>query len=138
MAITETLGQTVIADLFEVLDRAGVRAGMANPGVEIPTAPLRAKLPDIIKAAAEELDRRKEAHETTLDERLADPADRLEAWVDESRQLAFRLDERRRRDRDRHTREVRTDTEALIESMRTSGRPLIRVLAVLVPRGAGQ
>ena len=48
-------------------------------------------------------------------------------------QLALRFDERHRADRDRYTRSVVEDTTALIESMRTTGQPLIRVLAVLVP-----
>ncbi len=88
-------------------------------------------------AARAELARRKDAHEAELDRRLAEPAERLDGWVARSRQLAFSFDERRRRDREHYTRSVAADTTQLIESMRTAGQPLVRVLAVLVPRHPG-
>ena len=80
-------------------------------------------------AARAELARRNDAHEAELNRRLAEPAERLDGWVTQSRQLAFNLDERRRRDREQYTRSVAADTTQLIESMRTAGQPLVRVLA---------
>lgn len=131
-------GTGAVDDLFGVLGRAGVRAGMPNPGAPLDLAPLQAALPAAVASARAELARRKDAHEAALDQRLAEPADRLDSWVTRSRQLAFNLDDRRRRDREHYTRDVAADTTALIQSMRTAGQPLVRVVAVLVPRGGGQ
>ena len=61
-----------IDGLFGVLDRAGVRAGMANPGTPVDLAPLQAALPGAVAAARAELARRNDAHEAELDRRLAD------------------------------------------------------------------
>ena len=135
MAITETFGQSVIADLFEVLSKAGVRPGMTNPGLPVDLTPLKAKLPAVVEGAKAELERRKDVHEAELDDMLAEPTQRLSDWVKESHQLAFNMDERRRRDREQQTRDVSNDTKALIESMRTVGKPLVRVVAVLAPGG---
>jgi len=135
MAVTETLGQTVFADLFEVLERVGVNPDMANPGGQ-PLAAIsgmEANLNDMVGRAKQELERRREIYDAELEELLAEPSQRLDEWVKHSTQLALTLDDRRRRDRELHTRTTRAATDQLIESMRITGQPLVRVLAVLTP-----
>jgi ERCC4-related helicase len=126
----------VVGDLFERLDAAGVGPNMANPGGEIDLEHLQRLIPPAVAAARRQLDQKKAENDRHLDAVLAAPTDRLDAWVKGSHQLAMRFDERRRVERDRHTSAVRDDTSELIESMRTKGQPLIRVLAVLAPADA--
>jgi hypothetical protein len=109
---------------------------MANPGGEIDLEHLQRLIPPAVAAARRQLDQKKAENDRHLDAVLAAPTDRLDAWVKGSHQLAMRFDERRRVERDRHTSAVRDDTSELIESMRTKGQPLIRVLAVLAPADA--
>jgi hypothetical protein len=91
----------------------------------------------VVDSARAELGRRRADHDAEVEELLKAPAERLDAWVHQSNQLAFDLDDRRRGSRERHVGEVRNDTRRLIESLRTTGDPMIRVLAVLVPAGWG-
>ena len=132
MAVTEHLGTPVIADLFEVLQRANVDADMANPGTPIDVEVLQDQLGDVIEQVRGELEVRRDAYEAQLTERLAEPQVRLDAWQMRSEALAMDLVEHRPRDRQKVIAAVRSDTAQLIESMRTQGDPLIRVLAVLV------
>lgn len=126
-------GEHRIEDLFEALRRAGVGPGMPNTGQPIDTTPLTAALPGVVEASRRELGRRRAAHDDQVEALLAAPTERLGEWVQRSNQLAFQLDERRRNQRERQVGEVRNDTQRLIESLRTTGDPMIRVLAVLVP-----
>jgi len=122
----------VVGDLFDFLGRAGVGPGMANPGLDVDTGPLLDLVQPAVEAARRELEVRKDGHEAELADKLSAPADRLNRWVDESHRRALKLDEGRRRDADKRTALVRVDTDELIESLRTRGEPLIRVIAVLV------
>lgn len=126
-------GEHHIEDLFEVLRRAGVGPGMPNTDRQLDPAPLTALLDGVVAAGHAELGRRRAAHDARIEALLAAPAQRLSEWVHRSNQLAFHLDERRRNQRERQVGEVRNDTQLLIESLRTTGDPMIRVLAVLVP-----
>jgi ERCC4-related helicase len=132
MALTKALGSTVVVDLFDALGRAGVHPRMPNPGRVLDLSGLRSQLPDAVAAARAELERRRAAHDALVEERLAEPLERLQRWTTASHQLAFDLDERRRREEERKTRTIRDDTQVLIDSLRTAGQPMIRVLAVLV------
>jgi len=134
LAVTsESDGTHRIEDLFEVLRRAGVGPGMANTGVDVDTTPLTAELDGVVEASRAELHRRRAAHDARVEELLAAPTERLAEWVQRSNQMAFELDERRRGLKERQVGEVRDDTQSLIASLRTTGDPMIRVLAVLVP-----
>ena len=134
LAVTsESDGTHRIEDLFEVLRRADVGPGMANTGEPLDTAPLSAQLASVLEAGREELTRRRSVHDGRVEALLAEPTERLREWVEESSQLASQLDDRRRGQNERQVAEVRADTEALIASLRTTGDPMIRVLAVLVP-----
>ena len=109
-----------------------VDADMANPGTPIDVEVLQDQLGDVIEQVRGELEVRRDAYEAQLTERLAEPQVRLDAWQMRSEALAMDLVEHRRRDRQKVIAAVRSDTAQLIESMRTQGDPLIRVLAVLV------
>jgi superfamily II DNA or RNA helicase len=135
LAVSPVDGQHRIEDMFEVLRRAGVGPGMPNTGRDLDPAPLTAALQGVVEASRDELRRRRAEHDARVEELLNPPAQRLGEWVQRSNQLAFQLDDRRRSQRERHVGEVRNDTERLIESLRTTGDPMIRVLAVLVPQG---
>ncbi len=137
VTVGSTAAGATVEDLFDVLTRAGVGPGMANTGPEVDDAALRALVPAVVAAARDELDSRRTAHDARIEELLAEPSNRLAAWARRSNQLALELDDRRRGTRERYVGDVRRSTERLIESLRTTGDPLVRVLAVLVPVGGG-
>ncbi len=126
--------ETPVLDLFDVLRSAGVRPGMMNPGTIPDLGPLAAQLHDAIRIARAELENRRIEHDAALEERLAEPSERLEQW----NQGRMRLE--RRRDNQPRTRrlaeerkQIKSQVEKDIEDLRTKGDPLVRVLAVLVP-----
>jgi len=127
-------GALMVDDLFATLTRAGVGPSMPNDGKPVDVAPLTAQLDNVVNVARAELQQRRDAHDVALTERLAGPSDRLQRWLNESMQLSQALDGPVRDRRDDERENVRVDTERLIESMRTAGEPLVRVLAVLVGR----
>lgn len=127
-----------IADLFQVLRRAGVGPGMPNTGEPVDLTPLTDALTGVVDASRDELGRRRADHDARVEALLATPAERLEDWVERSTQLALELDDRRRNQKERRVDEVRLDTEQLIDSLRTTGDPMVRVVAVLVPNGAAR
>lgn len=127
-----------ITDLFAALSESGVGPGMANPGLTGDAPLLHHALPGVVTAARAELDRRRKDHDRRVDALLAGPRQRLDEWVGRSRQLALDLDvERKRVAKQQKIDEVEGATSRLIESLRTSGAPLVRVVAVLVPKDGG-
>ncbi|MCP3913277.1 MAG: hypothetical protein GY713_20305 [Actinomycetia bacterium] len=125
-------GNWMVDDLLPTLERAGVGPGTPNDGVGPDTSGLHAQLDQVVATARTELDSRRLAHDATIEQLLAEPTERLRSWVGRRHEQGSLVDESRRRERDRYTRDIRTDTEELIESMRTTGQPPVRVLAVLV------
>ncbi|HEX5567730.1 MAG TPA: C-terminal helicase domain-containing protein, partial [Streptomyces sp.] len=106
-----------VDDMVSLLRRAGVGPAMANKRGYRDPGPLRAALPRVLETAGAFLD----AHRDAWDEPLRRPVEeyklRLGAWEQPT------LDGER-------TRERLAD---LADSLLTTGRPLLRVLAVLVP-----
>lgn len=127
-------GPTEVADLFETLDSAAVGPTMANPAAPMNLEPLQRLLPAVVEAVRIELDARRVTHDTDVDELLVEPQARLERWRSSRFTQSTLFDENTRRRNDHRTREVSDDTTALIESLKTINQPLVRVLAVLVPR----
>lgn len=126
-----------ITDLFETLAAAGVGPSMANPARPLELGPLRGLLPSVVSAAPRaELDARRVHHDADVDALLVGPQERLDRWRSTRFSHATLFDEANRRKSESRTQEVADDTTALIDSMRTTGQPLVRVLAVLVPRAA--
>jgi hypothetical protein len=134
LAVSLHRGRPNVGDLFEVLRAAGVRPGMANPGGTRDTKALAAQLPKVIDAARDELARRRAERDAELDRLLAEPAQRLKSWADTSKGGALALAGAARDHRLKRIHEVERDTSAVIESLRTRGEPLVRVLAVVVGR----
>jgi superfamily II DNA or RNA helicase len=133
MAVSRGPNGPDVADLFPTLADAEVTGGMVNPGAPPSMAGLDEDVRMAVAAARTELERRRSDHDRALGDLLDTPRTRLRSWQRDSNQLAFRLDDRRRRDRERYTRSVVDDTDKLIESMKTAGQPLLRVLTILVP-----
>jgi superfamily II DNA or RNA helicase len=124
-----------VDDLFDALATAGVSPQMPNPGVDVDTGPLAKHLPAVVAAARTALAERRNRHDATLDQTLAAPQARLDDWVERRMRMAADPDRASRRGEiEREAVAVGDDTRALIESLRTTGDPLVRVLAVLVPR----
>ena len=137
MAVSVGPDGCLVSDLFATLERAGVHQSMANTGGTLPVEEYRKMIPIAVDEARSELDRRKDEHAAGLDLILEEPRLRLERRREGSDQLALELeDQRRRSERDRYIESVVADTTALIDSMRTKGQPLVRVLALLAPRSA--
>ncbi len=124
-----------IAELFDVFESAGVGPGMPNPGVSTDPLLLEAAVPGAVEAAREELLTRRATHDAQVDAILEGPRSRLDLWVDRTGQLALELDLAPRTKQERRIAEVRDATSRLIDSLRTTGDPMIRVLAVLTPVG---
>ena len=127
-------GALMVDDLFATLKRAGVSPSMPNDGQPVDLFPLTNQLDDVVATARAELKRRRDEYDAELDQRLTAPTERLERWLNESGQLTLGLEGPQRDRRNKEREVVRTDTQRLIESMRTAGEPLVRVLAVLVGR----
>lgn len=121
-------------DLFAALQRAGVGPTTANPAAPVELGPLQAMLPGIVETARAELDRRRTTHDAAVEALLDAPKQRLVSWQQRRSEQTSLFEDRRRIEQERRTREVIADTTALIDSMRTAGEPLVRVLAVMVPR----
>nr|WP_225849966.1 SNF2-related protein [Streptomyces sp. HPF1205] len=106
-----------VDDMVSLLRRAGVGPAMANKRGYRDPAPLYAALPRVLETAEAFLN----AHRDAWDEPLRRPVEeyklRLGAWEQP------RLDGDRTRER----------LAGLADSLLTAGRPLLRVLAVLVP-----
>ena len=138
LAVTIVKNRSV-KDLFEVLEASGVASRLANPGnTDTVTKHIensRSQVLDAVTEARNELDKRRRIYDADLDDKLLAPADRLESWVKRSNQIAFGLNEASRRTKESEVGEVKAKTKDLIDSMRTKGDPMVRVLAVLVPGG---
>lgn len=122
-----------VGELFQALKEAGVRHDMANPGASVDTAALAKQLPTVIEAARTELERRRNDREVLIERRLEEHRLRRQRWTQGRMDLEERIDNQAKANALRKDRErIEGETDRLIESMRTTGRPLIRVLAVLV------
>ncbi|WP_241841626.1 SNF2-related protein [Pseudofrankia sp. BMG5.36] len=143
MAVRWLDGTPRIRPMDEALKAAGVGPGMTNTQAAFDLAPLRAMVP----AAVVEARRHLEAERARWDEQIAEPLDeylaRLDAWVrrslpsDAERRAARQLDDRRAAaqvtKRERRVRETEARQRELVQRLRTTGEPLLRVLAVLAP-----
>ena len=131
------LAATPVTDLVPVLTEAGVQSRMANPGmndsIEASIAQATKEINAALAMAKAELELRRHRYDADLDDKLKAPAARLETWVNRSNSLAFVMDERGRRQREKEVGETNRETKKLIESFRTEGDPMVRILAVLVP-----
>ncbi len=124
-----------VTDLFDVLKAANVSPRMSNPGGDLDLSTVTDGVTQAVAAARAGLATRRSEHDDHLEERLSEPTKRLSDWETRSNTLAMNMDRSRRSDAERYTGAVSRDTKALIDSLRTRGEPLVRVLAVLMPGG---
>jgi hypothetical protein len=125
-----------VEELITVLDRAGIRADTVNPGFD----PQRlARWQSLVGRAAdaehEHLHRLAAQRAESLQPRIAEFTQRLQRWAGaREQQLALHeVIEPRRRKEESRIAAVRDETHNLISSLSPAGKPLIRVIAVIVP-----
>jgi ERCC4-related helicase len=113
-----TRGGTVEDDMVGLLHRSGVGPTMANPMRHSePATVLEAGIPDALAAAEHFLDRHRDAWDEPLRKPIDDYKARLGDW--EQPTLAGER--------------TKKSLASFADSLLTTGRPLLRVLAVLVP-----
>ncbi|MBD0417901.1 DEAD/DEAH box helicase [Streptomyces sp. TRM S81-3] len=112
-----TRGGTVEDDMVGLLRRSGVGPTMANPQRDPDRKTLESGIPDALAAAEGFLDRHRDAWDEPLRGPIEDYKRRLGAW-----EQPTLTDER-----------TKQSLATLADSLLTTGRPLLRVLAVLVP-----
>ncbi|SFM73176.1 SNF2 family N-terminal domain-containing protein [Streptomyces sp. cf124] len=113
-----TRGGTVEDDMVGLLHRSGVGPTMANPMRHSePATALEAGIPDALAAAEQFLDRHRDAWDEPLRKPIDDYKARLGDW--EQPTLAGER--------------TKKSLASFADSLLTTGRPLMRVLAVLVP-----
>ncbi|MBL1095717.1 DEAD/DEAH box helicase [Streptomyces coffeae] len=104
-------------DMVSLLRRCGVGPSMANKRHYREPRPLREALPDVLTTAEAFLDERRDAWDEPLREPIAEYKRRLATWHQPT--LAGERAKERLAD--------------LADSLLTTGRPLLRILAVLLP-----
>jgi hypothetical protein len=132
MAVTEH--GVLDREMTEVLAKADVGPNMINTGRPIDLEPLTARLPAAVAAARHHLEARRADH----DAEVVAPLDTYRNQLSEWRQLTLdgtHISQRKR------TEKTVDDTveqqQRLLDSLSTTGAPLLRVLAVLVPSQDG-
>ncbi|WP_223838997.1 DEAD/DEAH box helicase [Nocardiopsis deserti] len=127
MAVTGLPGAPRVEDMFEALQRTGVGSGMVNTGRAEDLSALQELVPDAVRAARTHLAERSAAYDARIEQDLAAPEQRLKEW----QQLSLDgLGEGRQKERGR-VHDTVAEQERLMRRMRTSGEPLLRVLAVV-------
>jgi superfamily II DNA or RNA helicase len=139
MAIDRLPDYPHVRPLEPVLREARVGAAMANPGQGWRPADL-ADLQDLVPRAVEEARGHMKAVRDeagrVVAERVEAYAARLRAWRREAERLALAIEVPGfRQRREREVEAVAGEVEKLIGELGTSGEPLVRVVAVLVPPG---
>jgi superfamily II DNA or RNA helicase len=135
-AITGLPDAARVEDLITVLVRAGIRAGTVNPGIDAQRlARWQSLVGPAADAAREHLQRLATQRAETLQPRIAEFTQRLHRWAGaREQQLALHeVIEPRRRKEEGRIAAVRDETHNLISSLSPAGKPLIRVIAVIVP-----
>lgn len=125
MAVTGLPSTPVVGPLSAALDAA--RVGPALPVTGGPRDPDRLKslVPAAVSAARDHLERTKDAWDELISEPLAEYRKQLAEWRQES--LLPGLSSRRQR----QIEDTADEQAHLLDQLQTTGRPLLRVLAVL-------
>ena len=109
----------------EVLNEAGVGPDLANTGMPGDISALQELVPAAVAAARDRLLRKREEWNGVIDLQLREHESRLDQWEQLSLlDIAGSAAERR-------VRQTATRQRRLANSLRTSGEPYLRVLAVL-------
>jgi ERCC4-related helicase len=135
MAIDRLPTHPSVRPMDEVLRQAGVHPGMTNPHPDAGLPALTKLVPGAVEAAKTHMATIRDSRSAALAERIGAYERRLRNWQGATEQLAIAIDNvgiRNRRHKD--IAAVTSDTEALITSLATAGAPMIRPVAVLIPR----
>lgn len=125
MAVCGLPGPATIRPMDEVLQEAGVGPGLTNTGMPGDITALQELVPAAVSAARDQLVRKREEWDGVIDAQLRDHESRLDQWEQLSLlEIAGSAAERR-------VRETAARQRRLADSLRTSGEPYLRVLAVL-------
>ena len=133
MAVDRLPGHHHVRPMGDVLTAAGVHPGMSNPGHGIDLAPLQALVPAAVAAARDHLRSGRDERSQALRDRVKDHTRRLRRWQKEAEQLILQLGNvPLQKHRQKEVAATSAEIEALIDSLSTTGDPLVRVCAVLV------
>lgn len=128
-------GRVLPGRMPDILAAAGVGPDMTNTGRPIDLGPLEAQIPDVVATARRHLEERRADYDAEIVAPLNDYRDHLESW----RQLTLDGVHASHQKRvERHVDDTVERQERLLNSLKTTGEPLLRVLAVLVPQEAAQ
>ncbi|MFC5751068.1 DEAD/DEAH box helicase [Actinomadura rugatobispora] len=120
-----------VRDMFEVLAEAGVGPQMINTLRPPDLDRLRPLVRNAVEEARRRLDARRDEHAEQVEKQLSGPRERLVDW-EQTSLSGIPAEGRGARKRD-DVRDTADQQRRLMESIRTTGEPLLRVLAVLVP-----
>lgn len=129
MAVTGLPGNPRIEDMTDALTRAGVGPGLVNNGQFGDVAALERLVPAAVDAAREHL----EACRTEYDVRVNGPIESYRARLGAWEQLSLDALQAQQRSRREQVSETAAGLRRLTDALRTTGEPLLRVLAVLSP-----
>ena len=125
MAVCGLPGRVTIRPMDEVLREAGVGPGLSNTGRPGDIVALQELVPAAVSAARDQLLGKRKEWDGVIDEQLREHESRLDKWEQLSLlEIAGSVAEHR-------VRETATRQRRLADSLRTSGEPYLRVLAVL-------
>lgn len=130
-AVTGLPDEPAVGDLLDAVDAAGIKEKAVNPGgAGVALARLAGLLPLAIDAATKDLHDRRGTIETDLLARIDRYRSRLRSWEQLSLLRVSQL-------RTEAVSTVADETSSLIDSLATSGDPLVRVIGIITPRPAG-
>jgi ERCC4-related helicase len=115
-----------IRPMFDVLAESGVGPGMANPNRPVDLTTLGQLVPPAVDAARAHLQQLRAAWDDRIGQQVHDHLHRLDRWE----QLSL-LEVSGASRREHRVRETASGQRELAGSLRTSGEPFLRVLAVL-------
>ncbi len=120
-------GQPNVRDLLEVLDEAGVGSGSINRESASGMEAAQKLVPAAAAVAREHIESTRSKAEEHLNRLLDEARKRASDWEQ------LRLDLVRIEKEKESARQIRSETEQLIDRLRSSGEPLIRVVGAILP-----
>ncbi|MBA9002703.1 DEAD/DEAH box helicase [Thermomonospora cellulosilytica] len=129
MAVTGLPGNPQIRDMTEVLAETRVGPDMINTLRRPDVDGLRELIVPAVNAARAHLDRRRDEYAERVTAPLREHRDRVRRW--EQQTLDGLGDDRHAQRRRREVGDTVAEQERLLQSLETTGEPLLRILAVL-------
>ncbi|WP_329521375.1 DEAD/DEAH box helicase [Spirillospora sp. NBC_01491] len=129
MAVSGLPGAPVVGDMTEVLAEAGVGPGMINTNRPADLAGLTPLIEPAVQAARRHLDERRDRYDDVVAKPLRDYDGQLELWERASLENITGSPQGGRRRGAVH--DTVAEQKRLLQSMETTGEPLLRILAVL-------